>query len=891
MFLCACSGGVTPGGGAFPRTIPSDADIQGRVLTEIRLTADETSFPVGCVTQLRAWGVFDDGHEADITHRVNWISLNPGRGSVSSTGLVTAMHAGPLSIQARLGPGRGTVALEVSRARLQSIEVAPAPDRLPVGIESQYRLFGTYHDATVRDLTAVAIWSTDDAGVATVASNGVVTGVAPGRSRIRARFGGIEAESTVNVEVLELVRLSLGSLHGPRLPVGTKTRLRSRALFQDGVWRDVTRQVQWASNHPEWASVTPDGLVTAHAVSGSPVRLVGVLGSSRLELEWSVVQAELRFLQVSSTATGPAGLTQRLKATGRYVWSPPAGGEEEFEFELTPVVAWQSLDPSVATVAADGLTTAVGAGVTLIRASLGAVSGESEITVSSAVLTSLTLSPSPTDLLEETSRRCRAIGTFSDGTERDLTEVVTWASNQTNLVFLSNAPGNRGLVRGLDPGVAYVSARWKGFTSSRPVRVNVVALQNLEVRPTVALSAPGATRRYRAFGRYVNGQSADLSDRVAWESQDPSLVSVSSDGRAQVLGAVGGLSGVRAVHPSLGSRQATLHFGSYAFLAKPTLNAVQPYRLDPVDGTLTNNGDLFASGTAPYHLTLEESGLRLLILSGGQLRCSLVDPATGQLTSGGAVAAPSGAKQVVVQPYGDLVYVTSPTGLTSYRLGPGGSLSAVGATPVSGVLSLVADPRGRFLYLGTSSGELRGYAIGPAGELTEVYTIADSGSFALTVSSLGLIWQAWRFDGGSSVRNLAILEDGSLEGLLSQYSRFVDDWPGQPPPPPDVVEQVLARCDRSGRLVYEAIKRTDGSSGQVFSTVSVTRVDFQSGGGSRSLPAPSVAAMDAPLANYLYLACEGRSDLHIIPMSPTGSLGTPVLLETGSPTSGIAVTP
>jgi hypothetical protein len=80
------------------------------------------------------------------------------------------------------------------------------------------------------------------------------------------------------------------------------------------------------------------------------------------------------------------------------------------------------------------------------------------VTVSSAVLTSIGVTPANTTIAVQSSVQYSAAGTFSDGSQSDITAFVTWTSSNTAVADVSNAATSRGLAKGFAPGTATISA-------------------------------------------------------------------------------------------------------------------------------------------------------------------------------------------------------------------------------------------------------------------------------------------------------------------------------------------------------------------------------------------------------------------------------------------------
>lgn len=76
---------------------------------------------------------------------------------------------------------------------LTGVSVGPQGLSLNVAQTQQMTATGTYNDGSQKTLTTGVVWSTSDASTASVASSGIVTGVAVGSATITASSGGCSA--------------------------------------------------------------------------------------------------------------------------------------------------------------------------------------------------------------------------------------------------------------------------------------------------------------------------------------------------------------------------------------------------------------------------------------------------------------------------------------------------------------------------------------------------------------------------------------------------------------------------------------------------------------------------------------------------------------------------
>jgi hypothetical protein len=126
---------------------------------------------------------------------------------------------------------------------------------------------------------------------------------------------------------------------------------------------------------------------------------------------------------------------------------------------LTASVTWASATPSVATVSNaypfQGFATGVGPGTTNITAVFGSkVSAPATLTVTTATLKSIAITPGNPTVTHPASENFTAKGTFSDGSVIDLTIQVSWMSSNVKVATISNV----GQANTASPGSTTISA-------------------------------------------------------------------------------------------------------------------------------------------------------------------------------------------------------------------------------------------------------------------------------------------------------------------------------------------------------------------------------------------------------------------------------------------------
>src|SRR5262249_2211167 len=149
-------------------------------------------------------------------------------------------------------------------------------------------------------------------------------------------------------------------------------------------------------------------------------------------------------------------------------------------------------------------------------------------------LTSIQVTPQNRRIDVGSTRSMQAIGTFSDGQTRDLTQQVTWTSSDPNIARVSNDAGQRGRVTALAPGTVKISAASSTGIPSTGRGGDAVGrvpadLISISITPSVNRLPVGLTLSLTATGTFSDGSTNDISNAVTWTSSAPLVAGVSND--------------------------------------------------------------------------------------------------------------------------------------------------------------------------------------------------------------------------------------------------------------------------------------------------------------------------------------------------------------------------
>ena len=549
-------------------------------LNSITITPSAASLPQGLTQQYTAVGHYSDGSSFLITDLVTWTSSSSTVASINSTGLTTALREGTTSITATYGiRTSNTATLAVKSATLSSISILPPTVSMPAGFTQQYTAIGYYSNGTSFDITTQVMWGVTNGAVASISNTGLATAVSVGTSGITAAMGPVQAPQatlTVTAATLESITVSPATAS---IPSGNQQQYTATGLYSDGTMLNITGLVTWSSSLPVHASIDSTGLATGISAGATTITAIlspGTPGMATL----NVTAATLVSISVTpASASIPVGLTQQFTATGRY--------SDQSTQNITTMVAWTTSLASVATVDSAGLATGLSDGgpITVTATLSPGMPGTAHLTVTSAVLESIAVTPSTNvDLPVGLTQPYTAVGTYSDSSTATLTDVVTWTSTNSNVAFINT----QGMATGLTPGDTIIRAVLGGVLSN-PVPLTVVpvaTLTSIAITPADGAIRVNGTVPMTATGNYSDGSTVNLTTVVSWVSSAPQNATIIAD-----TGVATGVSyGTTTISASYAAVEGatSLTTTEFAYVANSGNSTVSYCRVDATSGALSS---------------------------------------------------------------------------------------------------------------------------------------------------------------------------------------------------------------------------------------------------------------------------------------------------------------
>ena len=434
-------------------------------------------------------------------------------------------------------------------------------------------------------------WSSSDRSVATVDKTGTVQGLKPGTATVTATAEGKSGTCTVTVKA-KAVNVTEVTLDKTELTLTEgETEALTAMVKPDNA---DNRKVTWSSDKTEVATVDGAGRVTAVKAGEAVVTVTTEDGGKTATCKVTVKAKAVNVTEVTldkTELTLTEGETETLTATVK-----PDNADNK-------KVKWSSDKTDVATVDGAGRVTAVKAGEATVTVTTedGGKTASCKVTVKAKAVnvTEVTLDRAELTLTEGEAETLTATVKPDNADNKK----VTWSSDKTDVATVDGA----GKVTAVKAGEAVVTVTTedggKTATCKVTVKAKVVPVTGVDVKPwSVTIGANGTTKLTCTVA-----PSNATNRNVRWESDNPSVATVDSDGNVRAVSA--GVAKVSAVTEDGGFRSGCTvtvkEFSSGFEVGGLFYKTAEGYSMDFVEvtgnpGGGKYSGDVVVPGTVEY---------------------------------------------------------------------------------------------------------------------------------------------------------------------------------------------------------------------------------------------------------------------------------------------------
>ncbi|WP_299796444.1 Ig-like domain-containing protein [uncultured Shewanella sp.] len=496
------------------------ATVTDAVLKSLIISPATATVAAGNSQQYSLTGIFSDGSSKELTDFAAWQVENTSVAQIDAHGLSLGLVAGETEIIASYLGIKTTAKLTVTDAVITGLQVTPVSSILAAGYHRQLVATAFYSDGHSSDVTRLAMWSSDDTGIAEVVSSGIqagyVTAAAVGDTQVRANFDGMSASAGIRVTDAILESVSLSPVKRT-IAAGNTQQYQFVGIFSDGTNIDLTQLASWQSSVQDVATVDRRGLALTY-IKGMTRISASYIGFTS-DAELIVTDATVTGLQVTpANATVPKGISGQYKAEAFY--------SDGHSSDVTQLATWSAVDPAVINIVAvgssAGFAEALAVGETKIEASYSGELAQANIEVTDAILEKLVVSPIRATVAAGLTQAFEATGVFSDGSSKDLSLESDWQSLDISVASVERG----GLASSYLAGETLVTASYAGLSDSSTLTVTDAALSYIQVTPAKVKVPAGTEGQFEARAFYTDGRSEDITGVASWISLDQAIVHI-----------------------------------------------------------------------------------------------------------------------------------------------------------------------------------------------------------------------------------------------------------------------------------------------------------------------------------------------------------------------------
>ena len=250
----------------------------------------------------------------------------------------------------------------------------------------------------------------------------------------------------------------------------------------------------------------------------------------------------------------------------------------------------------------------------------GIVSPASTLTISSATLNSIAVTPAGVSLAAKGSQQFAATGTFSDGSTQDISADVTWATSNASVASIG---AQTGLAVGQGPGTTQITATLGSVVSPAvPLTGTSATLQSIAVTPATASIARNGTQQFIATGTFSDGSTQNVTSSTTWTSSSNSVATIGV-GSGLTRGLSAGSTTITATLGSSSSPAATLTVTS------ATLKSIA---VTPASATIANGTSVRFTAMGTYSDSSTQNVTSSVAWSSSRTAVATIGASTGLAT-------------------------------------------------------------------------------------------------------------------------------------------------------------------------------------------------------------------------------------------------------------------
>jgi uncharacterized protein YjdB len=394
---------------------------------------------------------------------------------------------------------------------------------MEIGDTSSLTATAVFTDATSKNVTIYAEWSSDNAAVATV-YNGTISAKGEGTTTIVAIYGGLP--QSIKVTVTKKVKALTKDVQNIDLRKGESSDIELTAIYSDNSTDGVSDKAEWSTSDSSIATVI-NGTVTGHSPGSATITAKYGTVSLTVPVSVEIVKRLDPGVKQLSLLLNDVPVTVELIATY------PDGTKDD----VAAGAQWSSSDDTIVD-AINGEITAYGAGTATLTAKYGTKTATIKVDVDTT--RKLTVDEDNVFLKVGDSKKITLTATYPNGTTSDVTSNATWKSSDESVASVFN-----GFIDANRSGAVTITGTYGNKTVE--ITVDVETARYLDIQNTSLTMRVASQEPLELIATHVDGSTLNVTQKAKWTSSDEKIAYVSNGvvharamGDARITGSYGG---------------------------------------------------------------------------------------------------------------------------------------------------------------------------------------------------------------------------------------------------------------------------------------------------------------------------------------------------------------
>ncbi len=510
---------------------PSSPQTEDKVIsvTSVSINKTSTTLNVGSSEKLSA--IISPKNATN--QAVTWKSSDTSIATVASDGTVKGLKEGTATITVTTKDGGKKESIKVKvvvpTIPVTSVKLNKTNFNMSIGYSEKLIATITPSNATNQAVT----WKSSDSNIVFVDSNGTVIAKQEGSATITVTTNDGSKTATANIKV-EPIHVTGVSLNKTNVTISIDSTEKLVASVSPS--NATNQSVIWQSNDIGIVSVSNDGTIKGLNEGTATITVTTKDGYRSAKATVKVEPIHVTGVSLNKTnVTMAIGSTDKLVAT-----VSPSNATNK-------AVTWASSNNSIVTVDANGNIKGLkeGSATVTVTTNDGFKTAKATVKVNPISVIGVSLNVSSANIAIGSSEKLIATVTPSNATNQG----ISWKSSDTSVATVSND----GTVKGLKEGTATITVTTNdgSKTAKATIKVVAVAVTGVTLNKTSETMYTNSSNLTTNLIATISPSNA-TNKTVTWQSSDPSVATVNSEGTVTGL-----KEGTAVISATAGGKTAT----------------------------------------------------------------------------------------------------------------------------------------------------------------------------------------------------------------------------------------------------------------------------------------------------------------------------------------------